>query len=86
LEDFYKYGCNDDLIIVDEYDCIVKDNPYFLYNSQIKGLWQFRDSKVFAFSATSSDAIAKLIKKCIAPPINLRFMSEYELLNGVSPI
>jgi 16S rRNA A1518/A1519 N6-dimethyltransferase RsmA/KsgA/DIM1 with predicted DNA glycosylase/AP lyase activity len=86
IKDFYKYGCDDDIIIIDEYDWIVQDLPYYVHNSLINGLWSFKEKKVIAFSATTLDSIERLITKCIASPAIVKFVSEYELLKGVSPI
>lgn len=41
---------------------------------------------MFAFSATSSLPHERFINNCIVPPSVLKFKSEYELLNGVSPV
>lgn len=45
-----------------------------------------REHKVFAFSATSSPSYERLVNTCISRPTVLKFKSEYEQVNGVSPI
>jgi hypothetical protein len=68
IDFFYKFGCNDDIILIDEYDIIATDRPYTVCNSQVAGLWKLRLKNVIAFSATSSPAIEKFVNKCIGPP------------------
>lgn len=86
LEQFYKHGATEDILILDEYDCMVLEQPYYLYNCSARGLWLFRGRKVFAFSATSSHAIEKLLSRCVEAPDCIRCASEYELMMGASPI
>ena len=52
----------------------------------INGVWLLRERKVILFSATSSLAIERFITRCISVPVVLRFVSEYELKTGISPI
>jgi polyphosphate kinase len=52
----------------------------------IKGLWIFREVKVFAFSATSSASYERFIGNCIGNPKVLAFKSEYEQVHDKSPI
>ena len=49
-------------------------------------MWQFRGRKVKAFSATSSVPYERLVNYCICQPTVLKFKSEYELVNGTSPV
>jgi hypothetical protein len=57
-----------------------------IVHSKLNGLWSLKGKTVIAFSATSSPAYERLVHNCIAPPLPLRFKSEYELLNGTSPV
>ena len=68
IDDFYLYGSDDDIFILDEYDMMVDDYPYGINNSQLNGIWQFKGRKVCAFSATSSMAYERLINNCIVKP------------------
>jgi superfamily II DNA/RNA helicase len=86
MEYIYKYGCLSDILIIDEYDSTLLQQPYYVYHQSIKGLWQLRDKKVIAFSATSTNAIEKFVTKVIRQPAVIRFKSEYELVSGASPI
>jgi hypothetical protein len=52
----------------------------------VRGLWQLRDRKVFAFSATSSIPYERLVNNCITSATSLKFKSEYELVHGTSPV
>jgi hypothetical protein len=45
----------------------------------IAGVWQFKDKKVIAFSATSSLPYVRFISKCFGQPLVLNFQSEYEV-------
>jgi hypothetical protein len=71
---------------LDEYDTLIDDYPYGVYNSQVRGLWLLKERKVYAFTATSSLSYERLISNCIVKPKALIFQSEYEMINGVSPI
>jgi hypothetical protein len=83
---FYQYGSKDDIIIIDEYDSIIQSGPYMVFDKEINGVWEFKGRKVFAFTATSSVAFERFVHNCIAPPAILRFSSEYEIKNKISPI
>jgi hypothetical protein len=61
---------------------MVQDHPYSLFNSSIRGLWAMRGNKVYAFSATSTSAIERLVSKIIEVPDYLRCLSEYEHAKG----
>jgi hypothetical protein len=82
----YQEGAKYDVVILNEYDQIVNDHSFGIYNNVIKGLWIFREVKVFAFSATSSASYERFIGNCIVKPKVLTFKSEYEQVHGKSPI
>jgi len=42
--------------------------------------------KVIAFSATSTASIERVIANNITKPTVIKFLSEYEMVNGTSPI
>ena len=42
--------------------------------------------KVIAFSATSTASIERVIANNISKPTVIKFLSEYEMVNGTSPI
>jgi hypothetical protein len=86
LEDYYKGGAPEDVLILDEYDSMVVEQPYLVYNTAVRGLWSLRGRKVFAFSATSTSAIENFIARCITVPAIHHRQSEYELVNKTSPI
>jgi len=86
IEEFYEYGSDDDLVILDEYDILIDDYPFTVANSGLRGIWELKDRKVIAFSATSSLAYERLISNCVVKPVALKFKSEYEMINGFSPI
>lgn len=71
---------------MDEYDSIIDKYPYMISNNVLHGIWQFKDRKVFAFTATSSAILERFIHNCIGSPAVLKFLSEYEMKNGQSPI
>lgn len=73
-------------MIIDEYDSLIDAYPYMLINSAITGVWQLKGRKVFAFSATSSAMLERFVNNCIGTPAVMKFASEYEVKNGVSPI
>lgn len=54
MDDYYLYGARDGIVIIDEYDAIMSSNPYSIINQSIYGVWELRDIKVIAFSATST--------------------------------
>ena len=86
IEEFYKYGTNDDFIIIDEYDTIIDRSPYTVIEGSLSGIWSLKDKWVVAFSATTSPIYERLIHNCIRKPKVLKFKSEFELVNEVSPI
>ncbi len=59
---------------------------YSIYNGAINGIWQFKNHKVIAFSATRNIPIERFVNNCICKPKALKFNSEYELLNGMTPV
>ena len=86
IDQFYQYGSNDDILIIDEYDEIMNKNIYGIYNDIINGVWLLRGRNVFAFSATSSVPIERFVFKTISAPLKISFKSEYEFINGTSPL
>ena len=74
------------MIILNEYDLIVNHSPYIIQHQAIKGIWQLRGHRVIAFTATSSTPYERLVNNCIAPPVVLKFKSEYELLHDIAPV
>jgi len=86
IEEFYLYGTDNEVIILDEYDMIIQHYPYLIRDSNISGLWTLKDKKVIAFSASSSIIYEKFINNCINKPKVLKFKSQYELVHGISPI
>jgi hypothetical protein len=75
-----------DVIILNEYDLIVSECPYEVRPKSIRGLWEFKGRRVFAFSATSSKSHERLLNDCISEPKIMKFKSEYEMVRGASPI
>ena len=52
-----------EVIIVDEYDNVVVNNPFTVNLQGITGLWTMTNRKVFLFSATSNAGLEKIIFK-----------------------
>jgi hypothetical protein len=86
IEEFYDEGSKRDVLILDEYDSIVQDYPYAFSNQSINGLWNLKGRKVIAFSATSTPSIERVITNNVTKPTVIKFLSEYEMVNGTSPI
>ena len=86
MDEYYKYGTADDTIILNEYDMLVDKYPYAAFQNSLTGLWRLKEKKVIAFSATTSSIYERLIHNCIGRPTVLKFKSEFELVNGTSPI
>lgn len=86
IERLYEEGPWHDVIILDEFDSIFNNTPFLPHQQGIKGLWQFKGRKVFAFSATTSNSYERLVHNSIERPTTLKFKSEYELVNGVNPV
>ena len=82
----YREGPWHEIVILNEYDNIIQHNPYHIEKQGIKGIWQLKGKRVFAFSATSSISHERLINNCIVRPKVLKFKSEYELIHGTNPI
>jgi hypothetical protein len=59
--------------MIDEYDIIVNQAPYAVYNNTLCGLWYFKDRKVIAFSATSTTSIERVIHNSINEATVLKF-------------
>ena len=74
-------------MIIDEYDIIMSHYPYDMYNSTMNGVWSLKNRKVIAlFSATSNNPVERFVNNCISQPTVLKFKSEYEVMNGMTPI
>lgn len=86
IEEYYQYGTYDEVIILDEYDVLMQESPYSMKDNGFVGIWNLRDKKVIAFSATSSLIVEKFVSNCITKARVLKFKSQYEHVNGVSPI
>ena len=71
---------------MDEYDSIVEHRPFLIHNSQLFGLWQLKNLKVIAFSATSCKYMERLVTNCINDPVILNFESEYSVCHGADNI
>ena len=85
MQELYENGTSDQIIIINEFDQLINEWSYHVYNNQLHGLWQLKGKKVFAFSATSSQSHERLIANCIEMPHMLKFLSEYEMVMGSSP-
>ena len=83
---FYLEGPWHEVVILDEYDCILEGSSHLALPSGVRGLWQLRDKQVLAFSATSSLSHERLFGSCIGRPKVLAFKSEFEMLHGANPI
>lgn len=66
IDQYYQYGSNDKVVIINEYDEVMQYKSYRLYNEMINGVWQLKDNIVFAFSATSSLPIERFVFKSIS--------------------
>ena len=86
IDRLYVEGPWHDVIILNEYDLIANQSPYIAQPKGLSGLWQFRGRKVIAFSANSSVPYERLVNYCICQPTVLKFKSEFELVNGTSPV
>ena len=71
---------------MDEYDSIVEHRPFLIHNSQLFGLWQLKNLKVIAFSATSCKYTERLVTNCIDDLVILNFESEYSVCHGADNI
>ena len=86
IKRLFEEGPWHEIIIINEFDIIFSQSPYVVQAGIVKGIWQFRERKVFAFSATSSVPHERLVNNVIGMPKVLKFKSEYELVHGSSPI
>ena len=43
MEEFYQYGCEPGIIILDEFDELMASNPYEVVNHQLHCIWEFKD-------------------------------------------
>ena len=78
IQRLYKEGPWHEVVILNEYDNILLGAPYLVQKQGVKGIWQLKGKKVFAFSATSSVSHERLVNNCVARPKILKFKSEYE--------
>ena len=83
ISEYYQNGSNDDVFLLDEFDQIIYQNFYGIFNDSINGIWSFKDKNVYAFSATSSMSIERLVFKTISNHQKLTFNIEYEFINAV---
>lgn len=58
-----------DVYIINEYDGILQDHSFSVRKQVVRGIWELRDKKVFAFSATSSPAHERILDSAISPPV-----------------
>ena len=86
MKRLYEEGPWTDVTILDEYDTIVEKSAYLVQQQGIRGLWQLRGKRVFAFSATSSISHERLLGSLLEPPTTVKLKSEYEMVHGVSPV
>ena len=86
IKRMYEDASRADIYILNEYDQIINDSAYLPRQTGLKGLWELKGRKVFAFSATSSMAHERLLSNCVEQPQVVSFMSEYEQVKGASPI
>jgi hypothetical protein len=75
-----------DVYILNEYDTIIHGHSFAVRQQSIRGIWELRQKKVFAFSATSSPAHERILDSCIGAPTILKFKSEYEMMHDACPI
>ncbi len=75
-----------DVVILNAYDVLISGQPYEVRPKCLRGLWDLRGKRVFAFSATSSPSHEILLNACIREPKVLAFKSEYEMVHGASPV
>ena len=86
IEQYYEVTPTDEVIIVDEYDYVVVNNPFTVNLQGITGLWTMTNRKVFLFSATSNAGLEKIIFKVFGQPAILKFKSEYEVFHNCSNV
>ena len=65
IKRLYEDGGRADVIILNEYDQIINESSYLPRQTGLKGLWELKGRKVFAFSATSSLSHERLLSNCI---------------------
>jgi hypothetical protein len=65
IKRMYEDGSKADVYILNEYDQIVNNSSYLPRQTGLKGIWELKGCKVFAFSATSSMAHERLLSNCI---------------------
>ena len=54
IKRMFEDGSKADVYILNEYDQIINDSSYFPRQTGLKGIWELKGRKVFAFSVTSS--------------------------------
>ena len=86
IDNFYERPTSDYIYILDEFDHMVLKSHHKVSNNKIEGLWAFAKKNVIAFTATSNSTIEKFSSTLIGPPTLLKFISSYELSNGISPV
>ena len=73
IQRMHEDPINADVLILDEYDSMIVDNPYAIRQSCLRGIWDLNGRKVFAFSATSSPSHERLLNAFIGQPKVLKF-------------
>lgn len=86
IDRLYQEGPWHEVVILDEFDSIVSNYSHLATEQGVRGLWQLKERKVFAFSATSSLSYERFVANCITRPKSLSFKSEYEMVHGVDPV
>lgn len=86
LSEFYEYGSEADIIIMNEYDMVVSEKPYDIREGSLVGIWNLKQKRVIAFTATTSAIYERLVNNCIGRPKIIKFKSEFEIRMGVSPV
>lgn len=86
IDEYLLTPTNDKVVIIDEFDYILLQKQYKVVNNKINGLWNLQDKTLITFTATSSVIFEKFASKVIASPKVLRFQSQYEFINGTTPI
>lgn len=86
IDQFYQFPNEDEVIIINEYHHIIQNKPFSIVNSTLAGLWTFKNRSTYFCTATSNRGLEKILHTIVNTPEVLRFPSEYELINSVSPL
>lgn len=52
FQEMFEFPFKHDILIIDEIDLLLEENGFHITDTEIKGLWNFRDKKIYGFSAT----------------------------------